>query len=371
MSKTLPLFDQQATQTTGPSLVERITAYRPSIQSKHVPTTADRWVLASNLQKSIRRGLVPTAVATATRLLAVDAPYFWRRLLVIGYEDIGLSDVSLCHDLLKTFRREALHRELGPERVAQYFAHELASARKSRSLCDALAMLEFSVSRAEYERPCFGMSDKQLVTTACDSGTPIMDRVAALRHVCGYGDFAYGRYKTLAPARKDLMREICRRLELTEVETALFLSGQSVSESLNIPIPMVSEMVRTSQQSEKEAKQRFSGKNGILYAALDRHCRPGKRCFARLAKEVKPVREFFARHSDLNPVDVLGAAVFIVEGAVLDRRLDFDGSDYLRREFNQNFLEYAEVALDDHDELLSLVKINLRRLNRFRAEEMG
>ena len=35
-------------------------------------------------------------------------------------------DIGLVHDLLKTFRREALHRQLGPDRLAAYFAHELA-----------------------------------------------------------------------------------------------------------------------------------------------------------------------------------------------------------------------------------------------------
>jgi hypothetical protein len=352
-----------------PPLIERIAGHKPQYTAKHVPTTDDRYILASNLQKTIRRGLVPTAEATAVRLLAVDPGYFWRRILVIGYEDIGYGDIGLVHDLLKTFRREALHRELGVERVATYFAHELARVCKSRSLCDALAMLEFSVKRGEYERQCFSLSDEQLLAKACDIGTPIMDRVAALRHICGYRIIERGVYRSHVPARTELMREVCRRLELSEVETLLFMSGQGVSDSLNIPLPMVAQMARDTLQ-EQAAEQRFSGKNGILYASLDRHTRLGKRCFARLAKEVQPAREFFARHPEANPVAAIGAGVFIVEGAMLDRWLEFDGSDSLQQQFDQNFIEYVGIPPDQHLELLAVVMSSLPRLNRIRAEEM-
>ncbi|CAG4883727.1 protein of unknown function [Georgfuchsia toluolica] len=352
-------------------LIERITAYRPQFTDEHIPITVDKWVLASNLQKSIRRGLEATAEATAMRLLAVDARYFWRRLLVIGYEDIGLADVNLCHDLLKTFRREALHRQLGPERVAAYFASELARACKSRSLCDAIAALEFSVHRGGHERQCFGLTNEQLLTTACDANAPVIERVAALRHVSGYGSFSKGMYRTDVPANKELMREIACRVELSEVETTLFLSGNGISEGMNIPLPLVSQLHRQGHQSIQKTAQKFEGKNGIVYAALDKHTRAGKRCLARLAKEVVPVREFFACRPAADPLAVLGAGLFIVEGGALDRQLVFDGTDELRQMFNKNFLEFAGLDLDDHDELLVLVRDNLQRLNRIRPEEMG
>lgn len=366
MSNTLSLF-------TSPDLLplaERIASQQFRLHRKHIPATDDRWMLASNLQKSIRRGLVNTAVGTATRLLEVDSRYFWRRLLVIAYEDVGYGDIGLCHTLLKTFRREALHRELGPENVARYFARELARARKNRSLCDAVAGLEFSTRRSDCERPYFRMGDEQLLFAACNAGAPVLYRVAALRHVCGYRQFAQGTYRTLAPARPDLMREVCRRLGLSEVETALFLSGQGVSEGMNITLPLIAQMVR-GNQAEQQAEQALAGKHGILYAALDRHTRVGKRCFARLARECKIVRQFFDRRPALDPVAVLGAGVFVVEGAVLDRQLVFDGADDLQRQFDQNFLEFAGVAPDDQPELLALVIDSLPRLNRLRAEEIG
>lgn len=351
----------------SPPLIERITAYRPHIEATDVPTTIDRWLLSSNLQKTIRRGLTDTAVGTATRLLVVDPSYFWRRLLVISFEEIGVSDVGLTHDLLKTFRREALHRQLGVERVAAYFAATLANARKSRALCDAIAMLEFNVRLSEIEKRFFALTDIQLVDVACGQDEPLMERVAALRHICGYRENAKGSYRSITPARPELMREVCCVLNLTDIETTLFMSGQSTSEALNIPLPLVAQLARGEQQ-EVQTQHIFDGTNGILCASLDRHTRLGKKCFAKFAKEVKPLCDFFQQHPTLHPVDVLGVSVFIVEGSCLNRWVVFPQSETLRQTFEQNFLEHVGVTGECASELLKITRENLPILNRIRAE---
>lgn len=352
-------------------LIERISAFQVNTTPDIIPMAADRWLLASNLQKSIRRGLTDTAMGTASKLLTVDPRYFWRRLLVIAYEDIGFGATTLCHDLLKTFRREALCRDLGPERVAQYFTHELTNACKSRSLCDALVNLEFSSRREEYERQCLALTPDQLLAMACDLALPIMDRMAALRHICGYGVFSGGLYRTQVKANPELMLAVCNRLGLSEVETTLFRSGQSVAESLNIPIPIISQMATASNRSEHAASQAFEGQSGILYAALDRHTRAGKRCYARLAKDEPLLSRFFAQRPALDPVEVLGIIMFIVEGAVLDRWLEFDGSERLRLDLKQPLFAYAGISGDDQAEILELVSRSQELLNGIRAGVIG
>ncbi len=355
---------------TNPSLIERIAAYQPHIEAANKPRSSDKWVLASNLQKAIRRGLVDTALGTAIKLVSVDKLYFWRRLLVIGYEDVGLSDIPMCHELLKTFRREALHRELGVECVAAYFAATLANARKSRTLCDAIAMLEFNVNLGAIEKPFFALTDTRLVEVICSEGEALIERVAALRHICGYRENAAGGYRVIAPARSELMREVCSVLGLTDMETTLFLSGQNTSEAMNVALPLVVQLAR-GEQRDVQAKQVFEGRDGLLYAALDRHCRSGKRCFAKFAKEAKPVADFFRQNPERNPVDVLGVAVFIVEGACLNRWLEFPKSDILRQTFEQNFLEHAGVTREAASELLTIIRDNLPMLNQIRAEALN
>jgi replication-associated recombination protein RarA len=115
LTNSIPTYSENI--PTPVLLIDRISEFQVNTTPDIIPTAFDRWLLASNLQKAIRRGLTDVALGTASKLLIVDARYFWRRLLVIAYEDVGFSNITVCHDLLKTFRREALCRDLGPERV--------------------------------------------------------------------------------------------------------------------------------------------------------------------------------------------------------------------------------------------------------------
>ena len=53
---------------------------------------ADRWLLASLLQKAIRRSDVDVARRAGHQLLYCDPSRLWRRLMVVGLEDIGIGD---------------------------------------------------------------------------------------------------------------------------------------------------------------------------------------------------------------------------------------------------------------------------------------
>lgn len=59
-----------------------------------IPMQADRWVLASSMQKAIRRGHVETAKAAGAGLWSADKSSFWRRLHTTALEDLGIGDVS-------------------------------------------------------------------------------------------------------------------------------------------------------------------------------------------------------------------------------------------------------------------------------------
>lgn len=332
-------------------------------------SSADRWVLSSNLQKSIRIGAVEIALDSARALLTVDAKYFWRRLLVIAYEDIGYANLPLCFDILKVFRRESMHAMLGAERVAAYFTEALAQSAKSRSLCDAIAMLEFNTSRQLIGRQYFHLSDAETVACIADPTTPLIDRVAGLQHICGYSEGSYGSYRKVTSPRQDLMRLVCDQLRLSEIETTLFLSGQSVSESMSISIPLIATLASTDRQ-EFVVPQAGVEIDGVLLAAIDRHTRVGKACFAKLAKTANAVGAFFRRYPYLDPVAVIGVAAFIVEGSALNRRIEFSKSEFLKGEFETNFLQYVAVEKEKAPEILSAIRDELPTLNLIRGDAL-
>src|SRR5271156_5146030 len=53
---------------------------------------ADVWVLASLLQKAIRRGELEAARRAGYQLLKHDPNRLWRRLMTVALEDIGIGD---------------------------------------------------------------------------------------------------------------------------------------------------------------------------------------------------------------------------------------------------------------------------------------
>jgi len=66
-----------------------------TVQSIPVPLALpDIWVTKSVLQKSIRRGDADLAARAAMTLLMMDPAALWQRMLVIGFEDVGLGDME-------------------------------------------------------------------------------------------------------------------------------------------------------------------------------------------------------------------------------------------------------------------------------------
>ena len=61
---------------------------------------ADRWVLASLLQKAIRRGQCELALGASLKLLEIDPSRLWRRLMTVALEDVGVGDLDVALDLV-------------------------------------------------------------------------------------------------------------------------------------------------------------------------------------------------------------------------------------------------------------------------------
>jgi len=363
---------QHATDSC-PSLIpfveEKITSFEPPAISVLV-RAHDKWILASNLQKAIRRGLNDIACATANQLLQLDSRYFWRRLLVIAYEDIGYGNLDLCGELLLTFRREALHKKLGELRTAAYFISHLCNSIKSRSLCDAVCLIEFNPNAPTAAAPLDAAGQDAILSIASSDQIPFIYRMAAMRDICGYRIFRNGRFIQGAKSHPNLMKKIAGLAALSPLETYLFERGQSVSESLNIPIPLVSGMIRRSVQTVKEIALDTPGEAGILYCALDKHTRLGKRCIAELIKASSKLAHFFSNRPTLNPITATGHALFIIEGGVLDKSLDFDGRESLEQEFQRAYLAFAGLGPEDAVQLMSLVTGELDHLNEIRHKHL-
>jgi hypothetical protein len=99
---------------------------------------ARKWLYASALQKSVRRGMAHCAIRFALQLHSIDEQYCWRRLAVIALEDIGFGDPLATALTLEANRNRRFRQQLGERWVLATVVTGLSEATKSRSITDAL-----------------------------------------------------------------------------------------------------------------------------------------------------------------------------------------------------------------------------------------
>lgn len=145
--------------------------------------TLDPWILASGVQKSIRRGLPEAAVLCAKALWKVERTYVLHRLAVSAAEDIGNGNLDFVEAFLASRIRKLFIEEAGGENSVAAMAAAAAESRKDRTSC-----LVFSFSEAlpsEHQAKLPTLSVEALFSIIGDSERNIVHRVAALRSLAG------------------------------------------------------------------------------------------------------------------------------------------------------------------------------------------
>lgn len=116
---------------------DRVEVLRPSrlsVRPYLLSPAVDRWVLASLLQKAIRRGRPDVALAVALKLLDIDPSRLWRRLMTVALEDIGVGDLDVTLDLAAASGLPAARKLFGGSQACLEILVPLAcSATKDRT----------------------------------------------------------------------------------------------------------------------------------------------------------------------------------------------------------------------------------------------
>jgi hypothetical protein len=96
--------------------LDEIKRHAESINPAPISPCADRWLLASLLQKAIRRDQPHMALGAALSLLEIDSARVWRRLATVALEDIGVGDLDVTLLLLAASTAAVVRRALGGNR---------------------------------------------------------------------------------------------------------------------------------------------------------------------------------------------------------------------------------------------------------------
>lgn len=126
----------------------------------------DRYILASSLQKSIRRGLFDYAKVYANLLADNDYNYLIYRLGIILTEDIGVSNTSLLNEYLDLkISKKAIEEKGGKEFLFSIIEKACLSV-KDRSSCDiayfSSHLTDWAIQKPEFQKIIRSKPDDRL-----------------------------------------------------------------------------------------------------------------------------------------------------------------------------------------------------------------
>lgn len=275
----IELFEQCVRE----QIADQISRHQPP----KVPTLKfDRWVLASLLQKAIRRNEPEWALPAAHSLLAVDAASLWRRLLVIAFEDASFGDFALVIDVLAARSKRWRASVASEWRFAAYFVDRLCDALKCRAPNNLIEIAKYDPAvRAKARTLAFQPFDD--VLTRAITGLSLPDRLMAAASLYGRSD-DFGAHPEADPER-------VRAALLSDASPALAYCVIEGLAATRLDHPLAMAVLSAAMPSEPlptadDSLLPVSLVRGIPAYAFDMHTRAGAaaiRSFVRQAREVR------------------------------------------------------------------------------------
>lgn len=307
---------------------------------------AEKWLLASQLQKAIRRGKVAVASATASALCRIDPAYVLRRLPVIAYEDIGVANAPLIA-LVKHTTGRLLASPLGnTSELAGGLASLLASSPKSRTACDILSFVAASDTSAFITRELSGFRAEELAALAKDGNALLIERAIAFRLlIAGRVVGSKAREERLAA-----LSLVSTTMKVPDDVLRAAVAGHATHD-LNCYLPLAYESVFLGGsygiRRPAPSKIRTECFGPVLQCALDMYTRVGQSAYRSLIGDAPELRDLLQLHlRSSNRVKAVGMLLFHAEGSILDRAVVSAASAALLEDVEQMEARQCGFATD-------------------------
>lgn len=334
-----------------------------------------RWVVTSALQKSVRRGNTAMAYKAALWLHQVNPMQVWNRLRVIACEDIGIGDMQAVYETLYVSGKVKWREHNGGDiHVLAYIIERLCKAVKSRLADDILYTADV---HHDYERQRKQFAehgtDKLYGIALYEPNRDIYERMIALCYLQGTQRLRpIGMIEAKGnPAHViDAFKQTGMPHHQLEVIRIALSKTEGHAMSLGLGLLLQAKAAQT--QIVQDDVHPSPIINGWPAEAYDKHTREGKQAFRRFLWNCPEVREYLQVHlPNVNPVTMIGWAVFAIEGHCLNQRITFEACEAIRHKAQSTWLQCAGMTPDIEAELLAVVKSNYNALNRARADIMG
>jgi|GEM_PF-5620667 len=294
-----------------------------------------------------------------------------------AFEDVGLGGVDAIAFTLIATRSKVWRKKVGELKVLQFIVQMLAQSIKGRSCTDYMIyhwnnprkFRELNTLRAAPlpELSHFVLSEKH--TSAF--------RSCALWCLIGTDRF---ECKTLPPrsGSRELFNSTIAAMNIPSLVMYAVIRGViSCRYPMPVMLPILWQMKEKALYMSVEntalpAERHFI--EGLPDFTFDQYVREGRSSLAYFGKACLPVTEFLSS-SGITSADAkikaIGAAVFIVEGALLDRKLVFEGSGEIYEAAEVADYKKAGLSLEDGRTLAALIQDNHETLRRSRRTVVG
>ncbi len=337
------------------------TAIVANPEAKAEPLSIDRWVLASALQKAIRRGEVDTALRAATGFWQADRLRFWKRLHVIALEDIGIANPELLVTLLTATNASHWRRRVGDIDVALHLVKQLCLSAKCRLADETYILAETSPEYAAARTTLAQASGAALTDAVLDDARPLAERMLALWYIAGTKRF----HSDHLPMREGEIADAIEVLRMLDAPAELTESCIAVIMRAPWPLAMFNPLFYAAIQPHKNAHSITTqtippspSMDGIPFYALDMFTRVGLASYRQLRNSVSELRGYSPKQ--------IGLAMFYREGWLCDQLLQSESLAPFRKQGEFADIESAgmcvpsylalQATLDEHEHTLQAIR---------------
>lgn len=332
----------------------------------------DNWLATSALQKAIRRGQVDHALNATSFLLSRQPARFWRRLIVIALEDVGIGDLDLVREVLLLSGRTSWRAQNGGDWLfASSLVSQLCGSVKCRDACDALVITDLSPHLIPQRSAFLDLGDNDLCHILADGTRSLGERVLAAWLITGTKRFPAFSLPERDGSFSELL-DVYRSLGVPEhVLEVARLGSTRTNEGHPLTLPLIWLLAHSAESRTVETKvgqqPRLIG--GWPEYAADMHTRTGKRAIRLFLTKCESMLDLVKQHLPATAVEeFVGTLVFRAEGEEVDRRLVYPGSHALLRDAEQAHLIYQGVPANLVREALAVLYGHMDMLHSCRLE---
>lgn len=262
----------------------------------------------------------------------------------------------------------------GLEKVAYYLVEKMAQSDKSRTATDIISFTISDPDSPLFLKSCLNTPVERLVAVALDKDLHLTHRITALKIISGFSERqSNGYHCAVSKARLDLLECICEASVLPEVIYQAVLLGNSKTEGLNVSMLLAYEtLMEATEKRIANLSTPSQEYKGINLAALDMYCRSGRKVISQFVESSKLLQRFLVKSQVMYPTTLVGTALFIIEGSLLNHEFIFTGSQIIKEQIENMELKAAGLKTrDEINDFISLMNEEMPLLNQIRTKHIN